>query len=268
MNCSVCINTSDRPRGLNVVLQSLLYQQFDGKFEIVIVDDGTKKAHEVEENTKMFDALLNKGIDFKYIRNIQKSGSARSRNVAIKEAKYDLIIKMDDDHYCDSLFLNRILYPFENMSNVGCVGAIMPVPKYLDPHVLFVDNNFEMGEKKHIDQLCLYNSDVVYHKSKFLVGIMAFNRTTGIRFKDNFSVISHGVEVLFALEFLLNKYDNYVATDAICFHYQNRDTGGGCWVLPFDEATKLRNQDTIVFNKWLDDIPGARDLATKLGVSI
>jgi len=267
MNCSVCLSTSDRPQLLNVALLSLLYQRFCDEFEVIVIDDGNIKADAVDSNIIMMDKFSKCGISFRYVQTAKKVGWPIVRNIGIDEAKYDIIIELDDDHYCDSLFIKNITDPFGKLSNIGCVGALMPTPKYLPVEVRNVDNSFIIGDNSCNDQLYLYIDNYLY-TSYFLRGVMCFNRNNGIRYRENFSIIGHGAETLFGLEFVLGEFNNYVASNAICFHFQDRDVGGGCWDLPIEEATKLRDQDTAVFNKWLDDIPGARELATKLGVLI
>lgn len=93
-NCptiSVIIPTCNRPEGVLRAVDSVLGQSFDGKLEIIVVDDNPYgSARPTLEN------LIQKG-QIQYIINPNEHGAAHARNLGVKIARGTYITFLDDD---------------------------------------------------------------------------------------------------------------------------------------------------------------------------
>lgn len=154
MKLSIIIPTYNRANFLNEAFESVKNQKnFDfNDLEFVIVNDSSI------DNT---DEIVNKWsnfFDIKYIKQDKKTGVCISRNIAIKNAKYEIIVFFDDD----ALMQDDCLYNISNImeSEKAVVGKVMAktdnVWKYFTGH-------YNQG-----DEVCESNS--------FLETIAAFNK--------------------------------------------------------------------------------------------
>jgi len=100
---------------LKIAIESLLKQTFR-EFEIIIVNDGST-------NLDTINTLNEYKKYCKIITTSKKSGVAYSCNLGIKNAKFDIIARMDSDDICIS---NRFEIQFnylKNNPNVDLVGS-------------------------------------------------------------------------------------------------------------------------------------------------
>jgi GT2 family glycosyltransferase len=100
MKISLSIITYNKSIWLELILNSLVHLSKDCKFEVIIVDGGSS------DNTRDVVESFYSKIDIKYILNENGSISA-ARNVAIKAAKGELLIFMDDDRILPKNYLKE-----------------------------------------------------------------------------------------------------------------------------------------------------------------
>lgn len=86
---TVVVPTRDRPRPLQRCLDALRRQVVDGDFEVVVVDDGSRVADEV-------DAVLAAFERSRLVRT-KPGGSVQARNRGIEEARAPVVLLLDDD---------------------------------------------------------------------------------------------------------------------------------------------------------------------------
>ena len=86
---TVVIPTRNRPGPLARCLRTLRDQRVDGSFEIVVVDDGSSAAAEIEE--------LVAATPHARLRRITHAGSATARNEGVHEARAPVVLFLDDD---------------------------------------------------------------------------------------------------------------------------------------------------------------------------
>lgn len=101
---SVIVAAHDEERFIGRCLRSLLSQRFlRGKYEIVVVDDGST------DNTQA--VLETFGKEIRVIRNEQNLGLPASINKAIVSCRSKFVVRVDADDYVNADFLD-ILYLF------------------------------------------------------------------------------------------------------------------------------------------------------------
>lgn len=84
---SVVIPSFNRQIELNDCLEKLSHQTFK-EFEVIVVDDCSKKPVEIIDNM---------GLDICLFRNAENKGAAQSRNIGVSKAKAEWIVFLDDD---------------------------------------------------------------------------------------------------------------------------------------------------------------------------
>lgn len=112
---SVIVPVYNQEKFIGRCLRSILDQDFDEKFEIILVDDGS---------TDRTNNVINLFKDeIKIIKNEKNIGLPASLNKAIKLAKAQYIVRVDADDYVNSNYL-KILYLFliqnNNFDAVAC----------------------------------------------------------------------------------------------------------------------------------------------------
>lgn len=93
MKVSIVIPTYKRVDYLKRLLDSICAQTFKG-YEVIVVDDCSPNW---DEYLKLFDDYSKRISEFRYFQNKVNSGAPTSRNVGIKNAKYELVALVDDD---------------------------------------------------------------------------------------------------------------------------------------------------------------------------
>lgn len=103
---------------LSQAIQSILNQQIDVDFEIILVDDGSTNNQTIE--------TLNKFKEYPNINVItleENKGISFALNVGISNAKYDIIARMDsDDISLPNRFKNQLEY-LQNHPEVDLIGS-------------------------------------------------------------------------------------------------------------------------------------------------
>lgn len=260
---SVYVLTKDRPESLSVLLLSLAKQVYTGDLEVVIVDDGQKSCLDhpvINEQMSMFN-------DISYIKNDKPLGMAKSRNVGIKACKHDLLIKMDDDHYCDADMVGCLTAAREVAADqvgeekVGCMGTVFPfvtkrrtvvkpTPKQL--------GTVKMKETEAGLQF-IFMPDHEYGQLDLIVGTNCIIPATVLRgiymhdreqlFDESLSMVSHTEETRHSWSVFCSGKQNYVVPAAVCWHLH--DDSGGVRSFTPQEADRQRQQDQATLNDYM-----------------
>jgi len=253
-SASVCINACDRPGMLWKLMNSLANQSsFD--FELVVVDDGTRDSRDDERIGRAINILATVGVPVNYVKNSTQIGLTKSRNIAKDVARSEIIIKLDDDHYCDSDFVGQLISSFAGRPKAGCVGSLFPllrdginVPEHC-PTRFGV-----LGEKWENQQLNLYAADSpTVVPADTVRGIMAYRKVPDIRHDERLSKISHREDTIFSIEYLKRGYCNFVNTRAIAYHLYAKN--GGCRSFGAEDAAKQRASDERIYQAFLEANP-------------
>jgi len=115
MNYSFIIPVYNRPDEIDELLESLLLQNFEKSFEVVVVEDGSTITckHIIEK----YSHKLNVAYFFK-----QNSGPGDSRNYGMKNAKGDYFIILDSDCIIPSQYLFEV-DSYLKTQYVDCFGG-------------------------------------------------------------------------------------------------------------------------------------------------
>jgi len=224
-------------------------------FEVVVVDDGTTDSREDERVVRAVNILNAVGVSVNYVKNSTQLGLAGSRNIARDVARSDVIIKIDDDHYCDSDFVRQLTNSFSGRPKAGCIGSLFPlvqdgigIPEHCPQRFGVLTDKWEN------QQLCLYAADSpTIVPADTVRGIMAYRRVPTIRHDERLSKISHREDTIFSIQYLRDGYSNFVNTRAIAYHLYAKK--GGCRSFGAEEAAKQRAADERIYRAFLEVQP-------------
>ncbi|MFH1610665.1 MAG: glycosyltransferase family 2 protein [Patescibacteria group bacterium] len=115
---SIIIPCFKRQKELNNLFLSLRRLEFSESYEIIVVDDGSKKPLVVLDNVKL-------------IRLEKNVGPAQARNIAIEKAEGEFIWFLDSDSEIDNPFLlkNLVQHLREDKFLIGVGGEIIEINK-------------------------------------------------------------------------------------------------------------------------------------------
>ncbi|MCR4335288.1 MAG: glycosyltransferase family 2 protein [archaeon] len=117
MNASIVVATYNNKKTLEKTLNSLLKQNFKGKYELIVVNDGSK------DGTKEFLDDYKKGKERKLkVFHQKNSGVCKARNKGIANSKYEIVINMDHDCIAEKNWLQKMADGF-NSEKIGIVSG-------------------------------------------------------------------------------------------------------------------------------------------------
>ncbi|MCH7902483.1 glycosyltransferase family 2 protein [archaeon] len=116
MNASIIVATYNNKVTLKKTLDALLKQKFNGKHEIIVVNDGSK------DGTKAFLEEYKKGKKKLKVFHTPNKGVCRARNKGIANSQYEIVVNMDHDCIAEKDWLQKIVDSFEN-ENIGVVSG-------------------------------------------------------------------------------------------------------------------------------------------------
>ena len=128
IKCSVVIPTFKRPHLLKQCLCSLLQQQINVRYEVIVVSDGKDKDTEA-----LMNEFSDSQIPFIYASLDKKCGPAAARNKGWQIAKGELIAFTDDDTQPSMQWLHQYweAYIEQRTNRVAFTGVVkVPLPQY------------------------------------------------------------------------------------------------------------------------------------------
>jgi glycosyltransferase involved in cell wall biosynthesis len=163
MKVSIVIPTYKRVDYLDRLLKSIEAQTFKD-FEVIVVDDNSPNIKEYESIIEKYKNIFN---EFKFITKEENKGAPHSRNLGIKEAKYDLIALVDDDDEWLPTKLEKQVKVFENSNEA--VGLVYTWTDVMDENRNIIHNyrsEIEGNPKKEILNECFIPSPSVMVRKK------------------------------------------------------------------------------------------------------
>lgn len=158
---SIVIATYQRKKRLSRALTSLVNQSYKN-LEVIIVDDNANEEWNLSIK-KIVENFKNK--NFRYIRNNENLGSAKSRNVGIKASNGQYITFLDDDDVYTTLKIERQL-----------VKMIESKSDFSITDISIFDTSEKLIENR--SRTCLENKDYLslklYHMKYHLTGTDSF----------------------------------------------------------------------------------------------
>ncbi|OKY77390.1 MAG: Glycosyl transferase family 2 [Candidatus Methanohalarchaeum thermophilum] len=140
MRVSVLVPTFNRKEKLEKCLDSLIFQDFDGNYEVIVIDDGST------DGTRSFLEDMGKNNEILKYFFQENKGPASARNKGIEESKGEIIFLTDDDVVMPEDWISSFL-PEYNSEEIGGVGGYIEVPG--KERSVFDDFNEKMSKEKY-----------------------------------------------------------------------------------------------------------------------
>ena len=226
-------------------IESILQQTLKPKEIIVINDCSTDKTPH----------LLKNFHEIKIINNKMNYGLAKSRNIALKNSKYDFLASIDSDVVCEKDWL-KILFKTMVEKNIDLIGGKL-IDKFIEEPANHWRSNYlkqNWGNKKIINPQFIFGANFLLNKKKI--------NKLKINYNEEFR--TNGEDVNFSKVLKSKKCNLYYEPEAICYHYQFDNTlslskrywrysyyGAGLKKLTFIRLIKLIIRQIKVFFQWV-----------------
>lgn len=116
---SVCIATCNRPESLKKTLDSLKNQKTEIKFEVIVVNNGIES---IDNVIYEFKPTLNISVYKQEKKNI-----SLTRNIAVYNSNYDIIVFIDDDEFAKETWLSELYTALKNTKGSVIVGPVKQI---------------------------------------------------------------------------------------------------------------------------------------------
>ena len=203
-NISLYIAAYNAERTIEKSIKSILQQTLKPKEIIVINDCSTDKTL----------SLLKKFNQIKIINNKKNYGLAKSRNIALKYSKYDLLASIDSDVICKKNWLEKL---FNTMikKKVDLIGGKL-IEKYVKEPAnhwrsYYLKQNW--GDKQINNPQFVFGANFLLNKKKI--------KNLNIKYNETFR--TNGEDVNFSKILKSKNCNLYYEPRAICYHYQFDD---------------------------------------------
>lgn len=205
MHASVIIPTYNRKQLLQKTINSLIQQTYPNDwFEVIVVDDGSNDGTDKIAQTHY-------PLNLRYIHQ-PNQGDAAARNLGAQQAKYELLVFLDDDIIVEPDYLRALLSEYNSGEKHIVLGTTRN--EISDPDSMFQvitaqATSFGDDPTPSFDQLCSNNMSVrkeVY----FLIGGM---EGLGINGSNIWCDVDFGYRAH------LMGYQLYRCQDAIAYHH-------------------------------------------------
>ena len=244
-NISLYIAAYNAEKTIDKSIKSILQQTLKPKEIIVINDCSTDKTL----------SLLKNFNQIKIINNKKNYGLAKSRNIALKYSKYDLLASIDSDVICKRDWLEKL---FNTMikKNVDLIGGKL-VDKYIKEPAnhwrsYYLKQNW--GNKQINNPQFVFGANSLLNRKKI--------KNLNIKYNETFR--TNGEDVNFSKILKSKNCNLYYEPKALCYHYQFDDVislsrrywrysyyGAGLKKLTLIRLIKLVLRQTKVFFYWM-----------------
>ena len=242
---SLYIAAYNAEKTIDKSIKSILQQTLKPKEIIIINDCSTDKTL----------SLLKNFNQIKIINNKKNYGLAKSRNIALKYSKYDLLASIDSDVICKRDWLEKL---FNTMikKNVDLIGGKL-VDKYIKEPAnhwrsYYLKQNW--GNKQINNPQFVFGANSLLNRKKI--------KNLNIKYNETFR--TNGEDVNFSKILKSKNCNLYYEPKALCYHYQFDDVislsrrywrysyyGAGLKKLTLIRLIKLVLRQTKVFFYWM-----------------
>lgn len=214
----------NRANYLNDTLHSLLYNQPNSNFELLVIDNNSDD--QTPEVVKKYQKSINKdGKPLRYIKET-KQGLSHARNRGIREAKAPYVIFLDDDIRTSESLIPAWISFFENHPNAIAAGGKIhvqfdaPRPSWMSHFLLPLLGHHDLGSssQKYPKNKYPFGGNMGFKKSIF-ENIEPFNPNLG---RKGESLNAGEEKELFRR--IRNEYnDIFYVPDAFLYHRVGED---------------------------------------------
>ena len=192
-------------------IESILQQTLIPKEIIVINDCSSDKTLNLLKN---FNQI-------KIINNNKNYGLAKSRNIALKNSKYDFLASIDSDVVCEKNWLETLFNTMKE-KDVDLIGGKL-IDKYIEEPAnhwrsYYLKQNW--GNEQINNPQFVFGANSLLNKKKI--------RNLGIEYNERFR--TNGEDVNFSNILQSKNCNLYYEPNALCYHYQ------------FDDVISLSNR--------------------------
>lgn len=167
MKASLIMPVYNKLPRLKLVIASIIGQKAKKDvFEVIFVDDGST------DGSKEYFESVELPFSYQYIR-IENSGRSIARNTAIREAKNEILIFVDDDVILHPSFIEEHLREQEQEQKVvhGRILNLSDLKFFEDPSKgIFYPALGKSGQSESLRKRCITEEDVLYHFTEKLEG--------------------------------------------------------------------------------------------------
>jgi GT2 family glycosyltransferase len=191
---SVVIATHNGREQISYCLESLLGQQTNHAYEIVVVDDGSTE--NVAEVVQRYD----------HVRCIRqhKAGPAAARNHGVHEAKGEIILFIDDDCVARPDWIEKMVAPFQDPRVMGVKGSYVTEQKELVAQFVQLEYEEKYDKMALAEQVNLVDTHSGGFRAKIFQETGGFDenfRTASVEDRDfSFRLAQAGYRLVFAPE--------------------------------------------------------------------
>ena len=225
------IPTYNGTQRVKLLLSSILnYTRDLSNVDIVVVDDGTP-----DQNEKAKLGSICRDLRVTYFEHVINRGIPASWNTLVKSKESDLYVLLNDDvQICNALWLEYMVYFFENNSNVGTVSYL---PFYLDPRTSLPQEGYPLPVINTIPEKMFSPNGQGFAFTKEAFDLVQFNE----------DFCSFYEEADFGYELYEKGYASYMLPFPIIQHWGSQTFGSNPELaltvphkkLPMDEYKKL-----------------------------
>lgn len=116
---TIIIANYNGARYLNTCIRSVLKSKYEN-FELLITDDGS-----TDRSVIIINNYIKRDGRISLYRNKVNVGAAASRNIAIRKAKGEILIFLDNDTEVHPFWINELLKTFKTEKSIGAVQSIL-----------------------------------------------------------------------------------------------------------------------------------------------
>ena len=242
---SLIIPTRDQADLLRICIDSVLQRTSYSEYEIIIIDNGSTEPcsisllSELSANPQIKIISSPGAFNFSYINNL-----------AVAEAKGEIIGLLNNDIEVDNSDWMREMASFANQPRIGCVGAMLYFPDQTIQHAGVVTGiggvaahpfkNLARGQRGYFSQLALVRNVSAVTAACVFIRKSVFDEVGGL--DETFAVAFNDVDL--CLRVRERGYMNVITPFAELIHHESRSRGK-------DDAPDKRARFSIEFTNMI-----------------
>lgn len=172
MDVSIIIPTFNEEKNISSTLKSVINQDYDGKYEIIIIDGNS-----TDNTIKIISKFIENNKNIKLILENGKPNIARARNIGVNNAKGKIIAFIDAGRIAPKDWIKKIINCFKNEDIVGVGGSFELAKNNLNLLEKFIalDKIYRTNiQSKYTDVVCTGNAAFKKQSIKEIGGFNEF----------------------------------------------------------------------------------------------